>query len=145
MSCYPFDKKECEEYSDRRKQISIQEKGKKYLANNKNEKLVSVSRIDDCLIKDGNKCDFLLLNCDNKQAYFIELKGSNLLHAVDQISTSIDRIGGKLSEFKINGRIVPSRVYPPDIRSNKVKRLEKQLKKMGGKLAKKAMVFEENL
>ncbi len=143
--CYPFDIEDCEEYTDRRTSISVEEKKKIYSAQNKNQNTVCLIRIDDCLIKKGKKCDYLLLNCDSKVSYFIELKGKDILDAVEQIDTSINLLINKISEYAVNARIVLTRVFPPDLKSNKYKRLEKKLKKYNGTVLKHENILKEDI
>ena len=143
--CYPFDKKECEKYTDNRTNISVKEKKKVYSARNKNKKTVCLIQVDDCLIKEGNKCDYLLLNCDSKISYFIELKGKDMLHAVEQIDRSIHLLRNKISEYAVNARIVLTKVYPPDLKSNKYKKLERKLKEYKGTLLKCENILEEDI
>lgn len=143
--CYPFDIEDCEEFTDRRTSISVEEKQKVYSARNKEKQKVCLIRIDACLIEEGKKCDYLLLNCDSKVSYFIELKGNDMLHAVEQIDRSIDLLINKISEYAVNARIVLSRVYPPDLESNKYKKLKKKLKKYNGTILKHEKLLKEDI
>lgn len=147
MGCYPFKEKECEEYTDNRSTISVEENKRKYLAHNKAKSEVCLIRVDDCLIKEGVKCDFLLLNCDQKKSYFIELKGKDILHAIEQIDRTISLLYEKIDSYSysVNARIVLTKVYPPDLRSNEYKKLERKLKKMKGNLVKHEITLEENI
>jgi hypothetical protein len=86
-----------------------------------------------------------LLDCDSKASYFIELKGKDILHAIDQIDRSIDLLLYKISEYAVNARIVLTRVYPPDLKSNKYKRLEKKLKKYNGTVLKHENILKEDI
>ena len=46
-----------------------------FIYDNRSSDTLTKYRIDGCLISDeGAKCDFLLLNCNKKQSFFIELK-----------------------------------------------------------------------
>ena len=73
----------------RQKIIVCKDKGnpQQYIAYNDDENEVYEYRIDGYVIKtdDGKKCDFLLWNEEKKNVYFIELKGSDLSKAVEQI------------------------------------------------------------
>lgn len=119
MSCNPFKNKSCEVFSDKRNLINVEENKRKYIASNQANNLVCLVRIDNCLISDdGVKCDFFLFNHDKKKSYFIELKGADLIHAIEQIDRSIDLLLPQLIDISINARIVLSKVYAPDLRSN---------------------------
>lgn len=50
---------------------------------------IKIIRVDDCAIKEGIRCDYLLV-LPSRQEIYIELKGSDVRHAVDQIARSID-------------------------------------------------------
>jgi hypothetical protein len=108
--------------------ITAEEKGKKYIGHNKSGKLFGRFRVDGCLIGEGKKCDFLILDCKEKKAYFIELKGKDILTALEQIDQSIEILFPKLSDFSINARIVLSKANPPDLRSSKYIKIERKLK-----------------
>lgn len=73
MTHNPFPEKECLEFSDKRTIITAEEQKKKFIGYNKERKLFSKFRVDNCLIKKGRKCDFLILDCEEQKAYFIEL------------------------------------------------------------------------
>ncbi len=140
-----FHKDECEVFSDGRTIISVIEKGRKYIAINNDQNEVTLYRVDKCLITQGIKCDFLLLNHDKKSSFYIELKGKHLLHAIDQIESTISMLHHSIFEFKIHVRIILSRVCAPDLRSNKYKKLENMLRKKGGSIAKKVRELQEDI
>ncbi len=60
----------------------------KYTANNKKSKLIAKYTIDNNVIKDGKRCDFLVLNNTDKDAFFIEVKGSDIEYAIKQIEAT---------------------------------------------------------
>ena len=59
----------------------------KHVANNQSGNCVRQYLLDDKTVLDENLscCDYLVLNCDKKRAYFIELKGRHVLKAKKQI------------------------------------------------------------
>lgn len=115
-----------------------------FIYDNRNSDSLSKYRIDGCLISDdGAKCDYLLLNCDKKSSYFIELKGSDLIRAVEQIDRSIDILIASINDFRINARIVLTRVNTIDLRNTKYLRLEKRIKNLGGNLKKQSRQMTE--
>ncbi len=106
--------------------------------------LLSEYIVDGCLISDDKpKCDFLLLNCTKKIAYFVEIKGSDLSRAIEQIDRSIDLLHKDFQEFSVEARIILTRVNTVDLRSSKFIRLEKKLKKYGGGLIKQSREMTE--
>ncbi len=50
-------------------------------------------QVDGCAIVDGVKCDNMLCSYDEHEEYFVELKGSDIAHAIDQLRTTIIRLG----------------------------------------------------
>lgn len=100
-------------------------------------------RVDGGLILNGAKCDFLLLSCEQKRAYFIELKGSDILHAIEQIDKSIDSLKSNLAGFAFFARIVLTKVSTIDLKSTKLVKLEKRLKSLDGNLKKQTRLLKE--
>lgn len=95
--CNPFGS-DCVHFEHNGKLISLKDpksKGAKreikYEASNSQQKNLVCLRFGDCLKKNalGRKCDYLLLDCQDRAAHFIEMKGeSGLADAVEQISNS---------------------------------------------------------
>ena len=61
----------------------------KFCLNNPKRASIKVVQVDGCAIKEGVRCDYLLILPDGQELY-IELKGSDIKHAVEQIAKSID-------------------------------------------------------
>ncbi len=61
----------------------------KFRLQNPKRASIKVVQIDDCVIQEGIRCDYLLI-LPNEQELYIELKGSDVKHAVEQISRTID-------------------------------------------------------
>lgn len=146
---------QCCEFCDNRKDIPFRDKGNKqeYRILNPTQKVICKIRIDDCLITQGNKCDYLAIKClknDNDilidSLYFIELKGSDLKHAINQIEETINH--AKIKQIRnrgcnINARIVLNKQRSPDVRSSEKIKFEKMLKKLGGNLKTQGKKMEE--
>lgn len=49
--------------------------------------------IDGEAIKGGERCDYLLTSGNEREEYFIELKGENILKAVSQLKITIQNVG----------------------------------------------------
>lgn len=74
--------------------ISVSDSGSrnnrsKFRLHNPKRSSIKIVQVDDCVIKEGMRCDYLIILSNNQEIY-IELKGSNVKHAVEQISRSID-------------------------------------------------------
>jgi hypothetical protein len=108
-----FRKSECKEFCDTRKTIVVRDSGNKqeYRVTNDNGKEICKIKVDGCLIKEGERCDYLILSCEDKSAFFVELKGHDLKKAIAQINSSITHIPhpnchrGKLLIKNREGRI----------------------------------------
>lgn len=59
---------------------------------NSNRKPYDRITVDGCVIREGNKCDFLLASCEFGDQYFVELKGENLEHAIIQLESTFTRL-----------------------------------------------------
>lgn len=92
----------------RQKRIVSKEKRSSHTAVNKNGQLVRQYLIDGDVIKDKHviKCDYLVLNDEKKAAYFIELKGSKVVHAIEQIEETAKRLRPCLQGYQFYYRIV---------------------------------------
>jgi hypothetical protein len=145
MACKPYD--ECFEFAGENKKIVVFEDTKsktKFLYKNDSKDILTKYSVDRCLIKDNNsKCDYLLLNCTKKISYFIELKGSDLIKAVEQIDRSITVLHQDFNDYTVEARIVLTRVNTTDLKSSKLISLERRLKKLNGKLIKQTRQLTE--
>jgi len=130
---------------DRRKIVVVQEHKRKYVGSNQQGKLIHICIVDNCLITSGCRCDFLLVNSEEKRAYFIELKGRDLVHAIEQIDATINQYLMDLNGFSINARVVLTKVNTPDILSTQFIKLERRLKKLNGSFLKSVNHLEEQL
>lgn len=94
--------------SQRQKIIVSEEKRSKHIAHNKENQIVRKYKVDGDIIKsnDMDKCDFLVLNVEKKTAYFIELKGTKIMHAIKQLKNTADILRSNLCEYTFYYRIV---------------------------------------
>jgi hypothetical protein len=127
---------DCIIYSGHKKNCPVSQNGRIFRLLNNSGFQLTVYEVDPCLIKDNNeqKCDYLFI-VDKKQecaAYFVELKGTGLTVAINQILNSIDILYKSLHEHKIHARIVGKRVTP-NIKSRRAK-LDEKVKQFGGDL-----------
>jgi hypothetical protein len=112
-----------------------------YRLENPNRGTVCVTRIDECYITDGIRCDYLFVDCLGHGAYFVELKGSDFLHAVDQIQSTINLLQADLDGLNIFARIVATKIAVPNLQNSpNVLKLRKKLKLLSGDL-KYATIF----
>jgi hypothetical protein len=127
---------DCIIYSGRKKDCPVSEKGKTYRIINNSGFELKVYQVDPCLINENNqqKCDYLFVisEHDVRSAYFIELKGTGLTDAINQIMNSVNFLYKSVQEYKLFGRIVGKNVTP-NIKSRRAK-LDEKLKQFGGNL-----------
>ncbi|BDD10431.1 hypothetical protein FUAX_28630 [Fulvitalea axinellae] len=107
--------------------ITVEENGMKVTFLNPNRYEVEKIHIDGCLEKTGSgqgRCDYLLKD-HNAKEYFIELKGSNVSKALEQIEASIKRWSDKDKKPKKEALVIASR-YPRN--DTKINNLKKQFR-----------------
>lgn len=73
-----------------RKDISVSENGKTYNMKLQPAKKCAAYQIDGVIISEGRKCDKLILVIDDMSnaAVFVELKGKDISHAIDQLEAT---------------------------------------------------------
>jgi hypothetical protein len=124
----------------------LKERKCQYRLENPNRKAVCTTRIDGCYITDGIRCDYLAADLGGLAAYFVELKGSDFLHAVDQIESTINFLQADLNGFSIFARIVATKVTVPNLRNNpKVLKLQKRLRHRNGDLKDATIMLTETI
>ena len=80
----------CRETSNKKIFVYEEKRSKLSLLNINEIESISVI-VDGCEINDNSiRCDYL--HCANGVERFIELKGQDLLHAIDQIKATINRL-----------------------------------------------------
>ena len=115
--------------------VVVREKKSRYRLENPTSKEICKTRIDNCYINQGKRCDWLVVDCEAANAYFVELKGADFRHAIRQIISTIDHIGSDLDGFSLFARVVFTRSPTPFLRNiPDVLKLKKRLKKRGGDL-----------
>ena len=140
------------------KSVVAEENKSKYILQNLSRKKVCRVQIDNCVItsQSQRKCDYLMIVCEDEASnqaesvdlYFIELKGRDLMSAVEQLTETIKYFQTKKYKFsgKIFARAVLSKVpMPKSIElAPEVKSLRKLLKKFGGDFAYGSVQFEKD-
>lgn len=88
---------------------------------------VSQYKIDGNVVRDASiRCDFLVMNDDRQAAYLIELKGSDIEHALDQLEATAQRFQKELQGYSVKYRIVCSRVGTQATHSTNYKKFRKK-------------------
>ena len=122
--------------------ITCAEKRSRYIARNPNRKLNCKIRIDNALIKgnDISKCDYGLWVDEGNRMILIELKGSDVEKALEQLFSThaIFKSRFKEEQFSYSFRVVPTRVTTPNLQER-----IKQFKKRGFDLQIQTIEFKE--
>jgi hypothetical protein len=108
--------------------IVSSEKGCTHRANNVLLSAVRHFQIDGDVVRDPQilKCDYLLLNDDVKTAYFIELKGSDIQHAIEQLECTLRIFKHELFEYRALFRVVYKTGSTHSVRSSAVTEWKKK-------------------
>lgn len=144
------DKIKCLKYSDCRNFAKCEENSVAYTIDNKKEKFnISLLRIDEGIIKgnDSYKCDYLftLSKNDYKCIILVELKGTDIIHAMEQISDTMNYLN--LNSFccnKVFARIIHNGGVPNLYQSTpQYIKLYKRIKKLNGDIQLKRLSYTE--
>lgn len=80
---------ECYEEKDHKGATLVcEENGRKVIFKKPQGKKAQKIRVDGCCIRQATACDYLVLDWENRY-HFVELKGSNVEHALKQLSATI--------------------------------------------------------
>ncbi len=82
---------------------------RKHILNNNNRKKVRQYQLDGNIIKNEKSCDFLVLNDDDKKAFFIELKGCNINEAIPQFEGAVKKLEAELNGYIYSFRVISSK------------------------------------
>ncbi len=72
----------------------------KFRIDNPKKLKIRVIKVDNCVIKQGIRCDYLVI-LPNSLEIYIELKGKDIGHAAEQIEASIKKLTVSLSAKKL--------------------------------------------
>lgn len=93
-----------------------------HIGKNPQRKYIRQFMLDGGVFPKGKKpkrCDYLLLNDTDKASYYIELKGSDIRTAIEQIDSTISLIGPSIAEYTTTfRRIILHRVRTHEIQDN---------------------------
>ena len=133
----------------KQKQIICRDRGnkQKYVANNTDSDYVYQYRFDGDIVREGKRCDYLLWNDTKKHLYFIELKGTDLGYALEQIDASEmickKNFPKKMKECKsISYRVILNKVRTTAIYNTKEKAFKRR---HVGDLIYRTMLYEETI
>lgn len=118
-----------------RKNLSLKEKQTIYRLEFTQRRSCSVFHIDGDIIKEGNKCDFLILAKqeeyqpeENWKAIFVELKGTDVEHALVQLDTSMSDPKMKHSSIKERHARIVAKSFPSSKSNPKFEKAKRDFK-----------------
>ena len=71
--------------------LVLEENKRKCVFSNPQNNILTKVVVDGCQITEGVKCDFLVLD-HNANEYFVELKGKDIPHALEQLESTIKQL-----------------------------------------------------
>ena len=124
------------------------ENGKQFRIEKPNNINLCKVQVDGCLINNNDvlKCDYLFKICQTNQVFLVELKGTDVIHAINQIVSTYEQIKGDLAQLASNykGFIISSSV-PRAAEQNFRKQQERILKQKGFIIKKGHIRFIESI
>ena len=130
--------------------ISLQANGRKYVAQNPNGKLVHEYHDLDTRPYFQNKypcVDYLLYVEEDQRTYLIELKGSDIEHAYEQVLSTFKvlRTQIQVTASKTKGRIVLSKVSGPKLLTGSVKKSIRECENLGLEVLCRSRTLKETI
>ncbi|WP_302489650.1 hypothetical protein [uncultured Mitsuokella sp.] len=119
----------------------------KHIANNKSRANVAQYQLDGQVFTGHEqRCDFLVQNQDKKTAYLIELKGSNVLHAMEQVLSAEKLLKDDLKDYHVFYRII-YRTRTQEVRQSRIVRWKERCGKSKGVpvVVLKEKILEEDI
>lgn len=108
------------------------EKGKCHRVENNSGSPIYQYPIDGGIICNTNtkKCDYIVeVTKDKPIAFIIELKGSHLNEAIQQIESTINHFKSKLQNYDIRPRIISKRVITHSVKNSEHRNFQHKYKK----------------
>lgn len=106
------------------KLLVLEENKRKCVFSNPDSQALLKVIIDGCQITEGKRCDFLVLDSQNNE-YFVELKGKDIPHAIEQLESTIKQLSSEAKTQK-TAIIVASRYPSNDTSMQRAKALFKK-------------------
>ncbi|MBT9310854.1 hypothetical protein [Leptothoe kymatousa] len=93
--------------------IALAEKKSKFSIENPKRTEVIVYQVDGCLIKNGERCDYLILIDNQDLQVFVELKGSEIVKAIGQLANSLEQLANKRKDIHKQCFVIATRNRTP--------------------------------
>ena len=72
--------------------ISFKEQKSSFVLNNQKSRDIEIHHVDGCVITNGIRCDWMVIDKQSEREIYIELKGTDLDHAFDQLKETIRKL-----------------------------------------------------
>ena len=99
--------------------IVLEERRSKITFHNPQRRDVTMIKVDGCAITDGPRCDHLLKD-EGSTEHFIELKGTDVRHAIEQLEASIKQLSDDIAKAKYSF-VITTHVPKSDTRIQRAK------------------------
>jgi len=106
------------------KLLVLEENKRKCVFSNPGSQVLTKIIVDGCQITEGTRCDFLVFD-QQKNEYFVELKGKDIPHAIEQLESTIKQLSSSTGLQK-TAIIVSSRHPSNDTSIQRAKMLFKK-------------------
>ncbi|NEQ56096.1 MAG: hypothetical protein F6K53_01225 [Moorea sp. SIO4A1] len=108
----------CEEFKDDNEIVFKENKSKLTFENSNRDKILKI-KVDGCAIRDNKtlRCDYALV-CSNGVEIYVELKGSKIAHAFEQIESTINLLSDNPQKIDKRCFVVFTRFGLPKGRTN---------------------------
>ena len=107
------------------KNIPVSENKRVFRVINQFKKYVNKVTVDGCYMTNGAKCDYLFEILEKEQiqnVFYVELKGSDIPHAIEQLEATIYHCKSSHKEYKKESYVVASKVPKAGVSSQVLKK-----------------------
>lgn len=121
---------ECEEYKSDKK-IVLQENKSKFIIENPNTLEVLIITVDNCAIKIGSRCDYMIIPEPKKHdlEIYLELKGNKIAQGVVQLEATIEQLSNNAQKKSKKCFIVCTHCPSNKITNTKISQFKQEFKK----------------
>lgn len=99
-----------------------EENKRRHVGENPDKLFCRLYKVDGYILasQTGKRCDYLLVNDEGKDAYFVELKGVHIDDAIEQIDATIEALENSLVGYFFFRRIICSKAGTHKLKSSRV-------------------------
>ena len=97
-------------------------------------------KLDEDIFPQRTCCDFLVLNDTLRNAYFIELKGRDFTHGIEQLRSAENLLHSELSDYKKLFRLIHTRNLVHRLRTSKINKI---IASWHGNFVERTLRYEE--